>query len=507
MKKWLIWLLIVLLVPGMLWAGFAEDEEDSEASLRELIGYSAPDSTIDRFYYGDYDGDGIFEAFALLNEEDLEYAIGGDLWFASPLFCNALQTGKSYCDFEQCGSRAPILFTAEEYYGGSGSTSHLWTVIDSAPVEVNLGGFEGFSVNERGEFVCYPSEFDACTDGTGHTWKAYYFKLDGLTLVEYGGIYIERAQLEQYQGAAEILSAAEAKGYRVGEIIYRDNGVINVNLCNGFNNDNLTLRIGDDGLSVWDAEAEYGGVYDLTSGRVDNVSYPDAFPKPGTYAGNASAGTSAQNAEAAVPQVAGGSGSDSDEAAAFNQFINQAKVATAAPQATAASVAAVATMQPSTQIKQYVRATQDVNIRSEANLNGSILSVMYSGEKLEYRNESQRDERGVDWYKVSVNGATGWVSSACSTLEQGEATSTSAASTSGQSVATSTQGQTVVISGGKCNIRSGPGLGYEVIGSLKEGREVRYLGDSRKDERGVSWYYIDFQGKRGWVSGKYARLR
>lgn len=503
MKKWMVWVLILLLAPGMIWAGCAEvseDDEDSEASLRELIGYSAPDSTIDEFYYGDYDGDGINEAFALLNEREWSGILSGDLWFASPLFCNALQTGKSYCMMQKCGNSAPILFTAEENYGGSGSTSYLWTVIDSTPIEVNMGELEGFDLNSYGEFVIYPSAFDRCTNGTGHTWKAYYCMLDGLEIVEYGGMYIKRDELEQYRGAAEILSAAEKSGYRVGDIIYRDNGVINVNLCDGSINDNLTLRISEDRFGVWDTGEQYGGIYDLTSGTTSNVVYADHFPAPGTYAGGTTAAPDTGSVGIAVPKVAGGSGDTSGKAEAFNQFINRAQAATAVPQTTAFVPNAVsATACPVEQTKWFVRATEDVNVRSNPNLNGVVLRVLYAGDKLEYLNESRRDERGVEWFKVSVNGVSGWVSSARTTLEQSSVSSNLGTSTSSN--------QTIVISGGKCNIRSGPSLNYEILSSLNEGREVRYLGKSSTDSRGVIWYNIEFQGIQGWVSSKYARLR
>lgn len=56
---------------------------------------------------------------------------------------------------------------------------------------------------------------------------------------------------------------------------------------------------------------------------------------------------------------------------------------------------------------------------------------------------------------------------------------------------------------GNVNIRSGPGLAYNSVGNIANGRTVRYLGNSAIDDRGVAWYNIEYNGTIGWVSSKY----
>lgn len=56
----------------------------------------------------------------------------------------------------------------------------------------------------------------------------------------------------------------------------------------------------------------------------------------------------------------------------------------------------------------------------------------------------------------------------------------------------------VQITGGTVNVRTGPGK--TIIGVAKKGEVYPY--SSVKD----SWYQIDFKGKTGWVSGKYAEV-
>ena len=59
---------------------------------------------------------------------------------------------------------------------------------------------------------------------------------------------------------------------------------------------------------------------------------------------------------------------------------------------------------------------------------------------------------------------------------------------------------------GNVNVRKGPGLDYGTLGTLAKGTIVSYLGATKKDNRGVAWYKINFNGSVGWVSSKYAKF-
>ena len=276
MKKLLCFLLLVVCVVGI--TCYAEDAEDSESSLRELLTMETKSDHIAVFEYGDYDGDGICEAFALLSDSGWSGdgdGITGELWFVSPRECTKIREQDSYLTLSKQGV-GPMLFTAEVWYGGSGSSSVVWGVSQSSKAEVLGKEFEGISGGDvPNEFYMYPSAFDMSPDGTGHTWKRYYFYLDGFELKEYGGLWISRNQLEEVEGGEAILQSAEAEGWTIGDIYYRANGVINVNLRNDWSNDNLTLRF--DGKTVVDTGERYGGVYSAASGIVSDVYYPESF--------------------------------------------------------------------------------------------------------------------------------------------------------------------------------------------------------------------------------------
>ena len=58
---------------------------------------------------------------------------------------------------------------------------------------------------------------------------------------------------------------------------------------------------------------------------------------------------------------------------------------------------------------------------------------------------------------------------------------------------------------GDVYIRRGPGLGFGKLGTLYKGDSLTYDGYSERDERGVRWYRVRYNGSFGWVSSRYSR--
>ena len=65
---------------------------------------------------------------------------------------------------------------------------------------------------------------------------------------------------------------------------------------------------------------------------------------------------------------------------------------------------------------------------------------------------------------------------------------------------------TSVYFSGNVNVRTGPGLGYSIIGSVNKGSTLTWLGDTRYDSRGNAWYSVSFGTRTGWVSSTYGSL-
>lgn len=60
---------------------------------------------------------------------------------------------------------------------------------------------------------------------------------------------------------------------------------------------------------------------------------------------------------------------------------------------------------------------------------------------------------------------------------------------------------------GNVNLRKGPGMNYDKMGSVSSGTSLEYLDETSTDERGVDWYKVEFKGKTAWISSKYSELR
>lgn len=138
----------------------------------------------------------------------------------------------------------------------------------------------------------------------------------------------------------------------------------------------------------------------------------------------------------------------------------------------------------------------DTYLRTAPNLNGGGIDAMQKGETATYLGSSSIDGRGVVWYYVNFKGKTGWVSSRYTEL-YGSSTSVPS---------TPTYYGTAQAVGGNCNIRNAPNLNGNEIGMMKKGQTATYLGSSSVDERGVTWYKVNFNGKIGWVSSRYTNI-
>lgn len=137
---------------------------------------------------------------------------------------------------------------------------------------------EGLGQIKGKDFVIHPSAFDLVVDSTGvstgHTWKAYYLKWNGKKFVEYVGKKMSLGALKKYKGTNVYLKKVNNLGYKIGEIYYRKNGIINVNLSkamqDGIEQQNIIFKVKGNkvSLQVNDKEGKnivekssYGGKY------------------------------------------------------------------------------------------------------------------------------------------------------------------------------------------------------------------------------------------------------
>ena len=152
-------------------------------------------------------------------------------------------------------------------------------------------------------------------------------------------------------------------------------------------------------------------------------------------------------------------------------------------------------------VQTYVQATGGlVSVRTGPSVNYEGVGTLEKGEKVLYLGEKAYDANGNAWYKVQYyNYFQGWVSSTYSKLVEG--TSAGVPKTS-----TNVVGSYVKATGGNSNLRSEPNLNGKDLGTMHKGETATYLGSSSVDQRGVTWYRVQFEGKTGWVSSRYTTL-
>lgn len=151
-------------------------------------------------------------------------------------------------------------------------------------------------------------------------------------------------------------------------------------------------------------------------------------------------------------------------------------------------------------LERTVVATEQCNIRSSPSLNGGIVGTAYKGDELYYMGKTSTDSRGVVWYMVEYNFNPCWVSSRYAKLEGGG--TNSYVSDSSASIVYASQGDS--------NIRSAPDRSASIVGLFPQGASAVYLYSST-DDRGVVWYFIEYEangsGIDGWVSSMYTSIR
>lgn len=188
------------------------------------------------------------------------------------------------------------LATVSQVAGATATRAFVWKMDENGAEDVSFAVGNRFAETlVRMDDIYYTfivSAYDILYDfdigiTNGHSWKDYYLKWDGERFVELGGIKITEDELLAVDGGKELLEFSREGGQEIASIIYRENGVININTETPWDgsimNNNVSARIVDnvigsdyisnDGfylLSLQDADEN--GEYPST------VSFPTRWP-------------------------------------------------------------------------------------------------------------------------------------------------------------------------------------------------------------------------------------
>ncbi len=138
------------------------------------------------------------------------------------------------------------------------------------------------------------------------------------------------------------------------------------------------------------------------------------------------------------------------------------------------------------------KVTANLNLRQGPSTGYSVVTVMPSGATVELRGDAQSG-----YYPLSYNGTTGWAAADWLTVGSAAPEPAPGGSDDGAvAVGDSVTGSATVTSA--LNLRSGPGLDYQVRTVMPSGASVELRGDAQG-----SYYPVAFNGTTGWAHGDW----
>ena len=223
------------------------------------------------YIYADIDRDGISELFA-----ELTYPLNCYLWHVDDTSATILEIHMSSYTVDK-----PMLIEIQNhrfvvfkgYQAVSSTRDVMYGLQDGVPYSTNISGNMIDGTSSYDDVLIIQTTYDAGLDGTGRTWKPYYFHLreDGI-FREYGGIEITLEDVYAIDGAKEIVDEILADDIEISSIYYRANGIVNINYIDEsrFRNKYITLRCIEDRAVLEDAAY---GIY-LAAYLPDLADYP-----------------------------------------------------------------------------------------------------------------------------------------------------------------------------------------------------------------------------------------
>jgi len=311
----------VMSLSGCAWVGDLFSKEDysslrtqkgevtNEDRLRASLA-SYTDADIVWFQYGDFDGDSVYEAFALTGTKNADFdGYDGVPWFITEDSAAELAS-EALWSMPEMWQLAGDTYMKTEQLGANESISRIFGVENSKVYEPDISGKVMSLTRESDtELTGTGSAYDGMADPeatdesgnpveVGHTYKNYWFYYEDGVFREYGALdTYKRADLRAFTTGAAVLdelmnngiteyqyqqlgditederaNIVENAGY-IRSIMRRGNGIWNLNYY-GANGENYYVTFKEDGgdLKVIDE----GSGYYLTALCPDIAVYPQA---------------------------------------------------------------------------------------------------------------------------------------------------------------------------------------------------------------------------------------
>ena len=169
--------------------------------------------------FGDFDGDGRYELIAKCK---------GYYWYTDGKKTEILQDeffNMSLGRIEAGEQTVIKMSTQNERY------TYLYVMKNGELTELEASGkFGEITSDGNGVFTAVSHGYDNCiNENREHTWKPYWLYFENGEFKEYVGEKITKADFMKYTGGKAALDKIEADGGTVTDILYRENGIVNVN--------------------------------------------------------------------------------------------------------------------------------------------------------------------------------------------------------------------------------------------------------------------------------------
>lgn len=256
MKKTVITILCAALCFVVTICSFLFSQKITEDELKAIVSDRISEPIVN-FIYDDFDSNGIYEGIAFCGEYyDYDGSYFGTLYFVTQ---NGIQVMREEDMYWNAGVVYDFgdtkIVSIKEYFRTAG-ISYFYEINGMEFKEIEGSGWGSMFQDEEGRIYMKDSQYDANVDGTGHTWNQYYFYWDD-GLWEYGGTEISTEEFAEYSGADDILDKISADGYEITSIYRRENGIININCCDGYWNKNVRIFLEEDHVTVFPITENY----------------------------------------------------------------------------------------------------------------------------------------------------------------------------------------------------------------------------------------------------------
>lgn len=265
----------------------AEPTKQQKKALQDKLTATAGGEIV-QFICLDYDQDERFEGFGIIGTRDDQDkdTYHGSIWFVSEEMTEQIREDSTYSYLDKISVGGNYLLLVEKR-SGSENRSLIYGVKNGQVYEdPTSGDFTSFMQLPDQSFTAIHDTYDASTDGTGHTWKPYWFYWeDGFH--EYGGIEITSDQLKKAEGFSKVLDQIASEKGQIVNILYRDNQIITINYLTPWTRDGkddyinqmfINLQYKDGSVIMMKAEDSRGQYQSALYPEL--AVYPKEFPLP-----------------------------------------------------------------------------------------------------------------------------------------------------------------------------------------------------------------------------------